>query len=141
MQKCLNEDRAHLFKQFKKHPWILLIIIFFIASGVAIFTVSLLCKVSFPCTDDQQNYALFFGLNICLISVIFIGLPCFLTSFINCIYYDTIKEPVLPVTTRSPLTSREPRARSNSREKIPPSPKGPVPSHGMQSFKEYHSEA
>jgi len=138
MQKCLNEDRAHLFKQFKKHPWILLIIILFIASGIAIFTVSLLCKVNFPCTDGQQNYTLFFGLNICLISVIFIGLPCFLTSFINCIYYDTIKEPVLPVTRISPLSSR-PRSRSNSREKTPP-PKGPVPNHSSKSFKELHSE-
>lgn len=108
------------------------------------FTVSLLCKVNFPCTDEQQNYALFFGLNMCLISVVFFTLPCLLTSIINCIYYDTINEPVLPVTIKSPLSSRVPspqRSRSNSKENRPPSPQiRPIPRHGMKSFKEFHSE-
>ena len=139
MQKCLNEDLASLFKQFKKHPWILLIIILFVGGGIATLTYSLLCNVKFPCTNDQQSYALMFGMNMCLVTAIFLVLPCILTGMINCIYYDTIKEPVLPVTRRSPLSSREPRARSNS--KNPPSPKGAVPPHGMKSFKEYHSEA
>ena len=139
MQKCLNEDLASLFKQFKKHPWILLIIILFVGGGIATLTASLLCNVKFPCTNDQQSYALMFGMNMCLVTAIFLVLPCLLTGIINCIYYDTIKEPVLPVTRRSPLSSR-PRSRSNSREKIPPSPRGPSPNHASKSFKEFHSE-
>jgi len=145
MQKCLNEDLASLLKQFKKYPWILLIIILIVASGIALFTVSLLCNVKFSCTNDQQNYTLLFGLTICLISATFFTLPCLLIGMINCIYYDTIKAPVLPLTTKSPLSSIAPslqrtRSRSNSKEK-PPFPKGPVPPHGMKSFKEFHSEA
>jgi len=139
MQQCINEDFAYFFKQMKKHPWILLIIILFIGGGIATLTVSLLCNVKFPCTTDQQSYALMFGMNMCLITAIFFVLPCILIGIINCIYYDTIKGPVLPVTRSSPLTSREPRARSNS--KNPPSPKTPVPPHGMKSFKEFHSDA
>jgi len=106
------------------------------------FTVSLLCNVKFPCPDRAQDYLLTIGLNICLIAAVFIGLPCILRFILNGIWYN--QEPVLPVTTRSPLSSREPprsRSRSNSREKTPPSPKDPVPKHGMKSFKEYHSEA
>lgn len=138
MQKCLNEDATYFYKKFKKHPWIAVIILVFVLSGIATLTVSLLCNVKFPCTYDQQNYALFFGMNMCLVSTIFIVIPCLITYILNCIYYDTIKEPVLPVTRRSPLSSR-PRSRSNSREKIPPSPRGPSPNHASKSFKEYHS--
>lgn len=143
MQKCFNEELRYLSKKFKKHPWIPLIIVVFVLSGIALFTVSLLCKVRFPCTDDQQNYALFFGLNICIMSALLFVLPCFLISIINCMYYDTINEPVLPVTTKSPLSSKAPspqRSRSNSKENRPPSPQiRPIPKHGMKSFKEYHS--
>jgi hypothetical protein len=143
MQKCLNEDLTYFYNKFKKHPWILLIIILFVGGGIATLTVSLLCNVKFPCTNDQQIYALMFGMNMCLVTAIFLLLPCLLIGMINCIYYDTIKEPVLPVTRRSPLSSREPRvrSRSNSREKTPPSPKTPVPKHASKSFREFHSEA
>ena len=143
MQKCFNEELRYLSKNFKKYPWILLIIILIVASGIALFTVSLLCNVKFSCTNDQQNYTLLFGLNICLISATFFTLPCLIVGIINCIYYDTIKEPVLPLTTKSPLSSNAPspqRSRSNSKENRPPSPQiRPIPKHGMKSFKEYHS--
>jgi len=141
MQKCLNEDATYFSKKFKKHPWIAVIIVLFVLSGITTLTVSLLCNIKFPCTNDQQNYALFFGMNMCLASTIFILLPFLLTGIINCIYYDTIVEPVLPIVrTRSPLQSR-PRSRSKSTEKTPPSPKlRPIPKHASKSFKEYNSE-
>lgn len=148
MQNCLNEDAAHFYKQFKKYPWIFVMLLLFIISGIVLLTVSLLCNIKFPCRDDQQNYSLFFGLNMCLVSAIFIGLPCLIRGILNCIWYE---QPILPVivTTRSPLSSRQSppknrspqRSRSNSKEKTPPSPKGPIPLHGMKSFKEYHSDA
>ncbi len=140
MQKCLNEDASYLHKRFTKHPWIPVLLVLFILSGIAILVSSLLCNIKYPCTYQQQDVALYFGMNICLISTIFIALPCIIRFILNGIWYN--QEPVLPVITRSPITSRDPpRSRSNSREKIPPSPKGPVPKHGMKSFKEYHSEA
>jgi len=144
MQKCLNEDASYFYKRFTKHPWILVLLILFVLSGIAILVSSLLCNIKYTCTYQQQDVALYFGMNICLISAIFIGLPCIIRFILNCIWYNTTEEHVLPVIvrTRSPLSSRQsPRSRSNSREKIPPSPKGPVPKHGMKSFKEYHSEA
>ena len=137
MQKYLNEDATYFYNKFKKHPWILVIIVLFVVSGIATLTVSLLCNVKFACTYDQQNYALMFGMNMCLVSTIFILIPCLISGILNCIYYDTINEPVLPVTRRSPLTSRRP---SPQREKNPPSPRGPSPKHSSKSFKEYHSE-
>ena len=102
MQTCLNDDANYFFKQFKKYPWILVIIVLFVASGISIFTVSLLCKVQFPCSDQQQSYSLFFGLNMCLFTAVFIVLPCCLRSTLNCIYEE---ETVLPVSRRSPLSS------------------------------------
>ena len=138
MQQCLNEDATYFYNKFKKYPPLLLLVILFIATGVALFTVSLLCNYRFPCTDIQQNYTLMFGLNICILVTTFIGIPFTLRLILNCIWQ---KEEVLPVITRTPLSSRppsRPRSRSNSRE--PPPPKGPVPKHGMLSFKEYHSE-
>lgn len=138
MQKWLNEDATYFFNKFKKHPLLLVFLLFFIGSGIALFTLSLLCNYKFPCTDQQQNYSLIFGLNMCLITTVFIIIPCSFRITLNCIYHD---EDILPVRTRSPLTSTQAiRSRSNSREKIPPSPKGPIPKHGMKSFKEYHSE-
>ncbi len=140
MQKCLNEDASYFYKKFTKHPWVLVLIVIFILGGISMFTVSLLCNVKFPCPDKGQDYMLTIGLNICLVTFVFIGLPCMIRFILNGIWYN--QEPLLPVITRSPLSSREPpRSRSNSREKTPPSPKGPVPKHGMKSFKEYHSEA
>lgn len=141
MQKYLNEDITYFYNKFKKHPWILLMIILFVGGGIATLTYSILCNVKFPCTNDQQSYALMFGMNMCLVTAIFLVLPCLVIGIINCIYYDTINEPVLPVTRRSPLTSREPsRPRSNS--KNPPSPQlRPIPKHASKSFKEFHSEA
>ena len=144
MQKCLNEDASYFYKKFTKHPWVLVLIIIFILGGISMFTVSLLCNVKFPCPDKGQDYMLTIGLNICLVTFVFICLPCIVRFTLNCIWKN--EEPELPVIvrTRSPLSSNEPsrsRSRSNSREKIPPSPKGPVPKHGMKSFKEYHSEA
>ena len=143
MQNCLNEDAAHFYKQFKKHPWILAILVLFIVGGIVTLTLSLLCNHTIPCTADQQTYSLYFGLNMSLVSATFVGLPCLIRGILNCIWY---KKPVLPVTitTRSPLRSSSPsaqRSRSNSKEKTPPSPKGPIPLHGMKSFKEYHSDA
>jgi hypothetical protein len=135
MQKYLNEDATYFSKQFKKRPWIPLLIILLIASGIALFTVSLLCNIKFPCTDQQQNYSLIFGLNICLLSVTFIGIPLLLYTTLNCIWP---LPPILPITTMTPLPSR---SRSNSKEKTPPSPKGPVPKHASKSFREFHSEA
>ena len=137
MQKCLNEDASYFYKKFTKHPWVLVLIIIFILGGISMLTVSLLCNVKFPCPDRAQDYMLTIGLNICLVTFVFICLPCIVRFTLNCIWKN--EEPELPVITRSPLSSREPRARSNS--KNPPSPKGPVPKHGMKSFKEYHSEA
>lgn len=136
MQKCLNEDATYFYNKFKKHPWILVIIILFVVSGIATLTVSLLCNVKFPCTNDQQNYALIFGMNMCLVTAIFIVLPFLVTGVINFIYYDTIIEEVAPVTRRSPLTSRR---TSPQREKIS-SPRGPSPKHASKSFKEFYSE-
>jgi len=144
MQKCLNEDASYLYKRFTKHPWILALLILFVLSGIAILVSSLLCNIKYQCTYQQQDTALYFGMNICLFSAIFIGLPCILRFVLNCIWYNRTQDHLLPVATRSPLNSRQspsrPRSRSNSREKTPPSPKGPVPKHGMMSFKEYHSE-
>ena len=141
MQKCLNEDASYFYKKFTKHPWILLLILIFILGGISMLTVSILCNVKFPCPDRGQDYMLTIGLNICLIVFVFIGLPCIIRFILNCIWKN--EEPELPVIvrTRSPLSSRQSPSRSNSREKTPPSPKGPVPKHGMKSFKEYHSEA
>lgn len=141
MQQCLNEDATYFYNKFKKYPCLLVLVILFIAIGVALFTVSLLCNYRFPCTDIQQNYTLIFGLNICILVTTFIGIPFILRLILNCIWQ---KEEVLPVVTRTPLSSRppsRPRSRSNSREKIPPSPKlRPIPTHASKSFKEYHSE-
>jgi hypothetical protein len=140
MQKCLNKDASYFHKKFTKHPWILVIILLFIASGVSIFTISLLCNIKFQCSDQQQNYSLYIGLNICLVSLIFIIMPFLLHTCLNCIYYDTIQDNILPVSTNSPITSKvPPRSRSNS--KNPPSPKGPVPKHASKSFRDFHSEA
>jgi len=141
MQKCLNDDTTYFSNKFKKHPWILILIVFLILSGISLFTVSLLCNIKFQCSDQQQQYSLFFGLNICLITFVFIIIPWAIRSCLNCIYYNTIQEATLPVSTRSPISSR-PRSRSNSREKTPPSPQlRPIPKHASKSFKEYHSEA
>jgi hypothetical protein len=126
MQDCLNEDAAYYYKKFTKHPWILLILVLFIAGGISSLVVSLLCNTSFPCRSHEQETALYIGLNICLVSAVFIGLPCLIRGMLNCIWYKQA------VTTTSPL--RSPR-------KNPPSPRGPIPLHGMKSFKEYHSEA
>jgi hypothetical protein len=128
MQKYLNEDTTYFSKQFKKQPWIPLLIILFTVSGIALFTVSLLCNIKFPCTDQQQNYSLIFGLNICLLSVTFIGIPLLLSTTLNCIWPPP---PILPITTMSPIT--------RSREKTPP--KTPIPKHASKSFREFHSEA
>jgi hypothetical protein len=138
MQKCLNEDATHFYKKFMKYPFIFVLLILFIVSGIFILTVSILCKVKFPCTDDQQNYSLYFGLNMCIFTTVFIILPCSLRLILNCIWYD---HDELPVIVRTPLSSRIPspvRSRSNSRE--PPSPKGRIPKHASKSFREYHSE-
>jgi hypothetical protein len=79
------------------------------------------------------------GMNMSLISFTFIAIPIILTLTINCMWY---KKEVLPLTTRSPLSSRsQSPSRLNSKGKTPPSPKGPIPLHGMKSFKEFHSEA
>ena len=135
MQKCLNEDASYFYKKFTNHPWIPVLIVIFILGGISMLTVSILCNVNFPCSAKGQDYMLIIGLNMCIVAFVFIALPCIIRFILNGIWYN--EQPVLPVITRSPLTSR---SRSNSREKIPPSPKGPVPKHGMKSFKEYHSE-
>jgi hypothetical protein len=60
---------------------------------------------------------------------------------LNGIFYEP---PVLPISSVSPVVvvshSKDPRRRSNSKEKYPPSPKGPIPMHAMKSFRETYLE-
>jgi hypothetical protein len=135
MQQCLNEDVSYLCKR----PWIIVLLLIFVLSGISMLTVGILCNIRFPCSDQLQTTILTIGMNMSLISLTFIVIPIILCLMINCIWY---KKEVLPVTTRSPLNSRsQSPSRLNSKGKTPPSPKGPIPLHGMKSFKEFHSDA
>ena len=141
MQKCLNDDASHFFRQFKKYPILPVLLLLFIASSITMLVVALLCNTTYPCTYIQQDISLYFGLIFCVFCVVFIGFPCCLRFILNGIYYEP---PVLPLTRMSPIIvvtnspKQRPRSRSNSREKIPPSPKVPIPKHGMKSFKEFY---
>lgn len=145
MQNCLNEEASYLYKRFTKHPWILVLLILIVLSGITILVTCLLCNIKYQCTYQQQDVALYFGTIICLLSAIFIGLPCILRFILNCIWYNTTEEQIRPVVYRHPLSSKrlsETRSqpRSNSKEKQPPSPRGPSPKHASKSFKEFYSE-
>lgn len=127
MQKCMNEDAKRLYKDFTKRPWIPAILILIIVSGISMFTVSLLCKIHFPCTDDQQNYSLFFGLITCICTTVFIIIPCLIRYSMNCIWYQEAQPPVI---RNYPLSSTT---------KIRP-PNSPIPTHALKSFREFHSD-
>ena len=110
-------------------------LLLFIASGIVILTVSLLCNTTYPCTQQQVDYSLFFGLILCVLSVIYIGVPCCLRCILNGIYYqDTIQ-----VIYKSPIRSIKNIKVSKLKRGIPPSPKSPSPKHALQSFREVYS--
>jgi hypothetical protein len=135
MQKCLNDDASYLFNICKKKPWLLLIPFLFTGGGIIILVVSLLCNTTYPCTQQQVDYSLFFGLILCVLSVIYIGVPCCLRCILNGIYYqDTIQ-----VIYKSPIRSIKNIKVSKLKRGIPPSPKSPSPKHALQSFREVYS--
>lgn len=128
MQQCLNEDTIYLCKR----PWIVVLLLIFILAGISMLTVGILCNIQFPCSDQLHTTMLTIGLNMSLISLIFIATPIILTLTINCIWY---KKEVLPITTRSPLSSRsQSPSRLNSKGNPPQS--RPSPKHA-KSFKEF----
>lgn len=110
MQKCLNDDASYYFAKFKEYPAILVLLILFIISSISILLLSLLCNIKYPCSYEQQDVSLYFGMMLTIFCVVFIGLPCCLRFILNGIFYEP---PILPVTVESPIT----RPRSRSKEK------------------------
>jgi hypothetical protein len=100
MQKFLNEEATHLSKQFKKHPFIPVIIIITIIAGIVSLTLGMLCNTSFKCSDAEKDVALHIGVNLCIITAVAIIIPCILRYILNCIYYE---KTVLPVTVMTPI--------------------------------------
>jgi hypothetical protein len=137
MQKCLNDEA----KECVNRPILYSILLFIGVIGIILLVVSLLCNTTYRCTYTQQDLSLYFGLFICASFILYLGFPCCVRFFLNCIFYQ---EPILPIRSLSPIVvvsgSKDPRRRSNSREKYPPSPRGPLPMHANMSFKEFHSQ-
>ena len=102
MQQCLNDDANYFYKKFKKYPALLVLLVFFIALGIVLTTVGVLCKNKFPCSEEQFYFSLFVGVNLCIFTVVFIVIPCCIRSTLNCVYQ--VEEQVY--VRRSPLTVR-----------------------------------
>jgi len=96
-------------KGMKKYPWIALVLSMFIIAGIGMLIVSMLCNTGYPCTQNQIQYTLLFGLNVCLLITVFIIIPILLRSILNCFW----KEEVLPVTRPTVQISPVMRVRSS----------------------------
>jgi hypothetical protein len=123
MQKYLNDEAKYFLREFRRNPIIPVIILSIELSAVAMIVISINCNISYPCTNDQMNYTLFFGLIISTCTISFVAIPCFIRFLLNCIY-------------RKKHNSRHIRGVINRKLHSPPYP---YPRHALKSFRETFS--
>ena len=113
MQKCLNKDSKYLWEFLMRHPFALVMLIFFILSGITLVTLTFLCDVKFPCTSEQKINTLTFGMNICLMVFIFIVIPCLLRGCLNCLFTEKPDKPekIRVIVQDSPLRVKRTTSR------------------------------
>jgi hypothetical protein len=119
MQSCLNEDHAHLQRDFRKYPFL-----WVITAGLVIFTIlfsviGYFCLASWRCPEGMGPIFTIIGVTLILFFIAFIALPYLVLILLNCCFplsdADTEVEEYAYNEYVNPLQPG--RARSGSKTK------------------------